>query len=498
MTGTGTFANPYIVDNWEELETAVSLTSESSDWNITCYIQFNPNSSNKVIDMKKVYPNGCPQYSIGHTVLEGNGWEIRNLYLTNSLFVVNTNGSVSGFKFTNFTHSTTLPFICAYSGSENSVSGTFYVERNVFSGTVDASGTTDTVNGFISGSYYDTSHHIRTTFHNNTFDLEVTGNGIFMLSNHIVNSNTDTPISFNDIKIHLNDNTFIPTGHGLFGNCYKGIVRDNRIDITLNTGTDFPISTECSRFTRNLILGSNSGKITEKVHNSRDINVFNSGQLQFSYISVNKACTAEQLGDFEYLSNLGFTTRQTKTSESIITQTLTDFESGNISSSGNTTDSNTVRAVDYISIDEFPVCVDRITIEATDINNNPLTADIRLYSSNTSTSPLITFSNVGSGGIVVNTNSVNQVKQYYRVVLKYSDGSQLTADKIKSCKVSFKIGYWYIDENNQLTNIAFLKNEPIPIESTSSIYLGSVEISKIFLGSEPINTLYYNTDKYNK
>lgn len=498
MTGTGTFADPYIVNNWEELETAVALTAESSDWNITCCIQFNPNSSNKVIDMKKVYPNGCPQYSIGHTVLEGNGWEIRNLYLTNSLFVVNTNGSVSGFKFTNLTHNTTLPFICAYPGSGNSVSGTFYVEHNVFSGTVEASGTATTVNGFISGSYYDTSHHIYTTFHNNTFDLEVSGNGIFMLSNHIIRSNTDTPIAFNDIKINLKGSTFIHANHGLFGNCYKAIIRDNRINITLDTGTNFPISTECSRFTRNLILGSNSGKITEKVHNSRDVNVFNNEQLQFSYVSVNKSCTSQQLSDFEYLSNLGFITQSAKTSESIITQTLTDFESGNISSSGNTEDSTAVRTAEYITIDELPVCVDRITVVATDVNDNPLTADIMLYSSNTSTSPLVTFSNKISGSIVVNTNSVNQTKQYYRIVLKYSDGSQLTPDKIKSCVVSFKIGYWYIDENNQLTNIAFLKNEPVPIESTSSIYLGSNNISKIFLGSEPINVLYYNADKYIK
>ena len=46
MTGTGTSADPYIVDNWND------LVSKMKEYDV--YIELDPNSENKVIDMKEV------------------------------------------------------------------------------------------------------------------------------------------------------------------------------------------------------------------------------------------------------------------------------------------------------------------------------------------------------------------------------------------------------------------------------------------------------------
>ena len=88
-------------------------------------------------------------------------------------------------------------------------------------------------------------------------------------------------------------------------------------------------------------------------------------------------------------------------------------------------------------------------------------------------------------------------KQYYRIVLKYSDGSALTPDKLKSCTITFKIGYWYIDDDNQLTNIAFIKNDSFipPIENPFPVFIGNKRIKEIFYGSKPIKFIYYGKQK---
>ena len=61
MTGSGTQTDPYIVDSWAEFESVVPLLGDSTYDNHVC-VQFNPNATNKVIDMQEIYPDGCPNY----------------------------------------------------------------------------------------------------------------------------------------------------------------------------------------------------------------------------------------------------------------------------------------------------------------------------------------------------------------------------------------------------------------------------------------------------
>lgn len=79
MTGTGISTDPYIVDNWND------LVSKMQEYN--AYIELDPNSENKVIDMNGVAPNGVGNISIKFKNLKGNNWTIKNIYCPYSCFL---------------------------------------------------------------------------------------------------------------------------------------------------------------------------------------------------------------------------------------------------------------------------------------------------------------------------------------------------------------------------------------------------------------------------
>ncbi len=83
MTGTGTQTDPYIVDNWND------LVSKMKEYDV--YIELDPNSENKVIDMNDAAPNGVGNISIKFRKLKGNGWTIKNIYCPyKNLFTYNS------------------------------------------------------------------------------------------------------------------------------------------------------------------------------------------------------------------------------------------------------------------------------------------------------------------------------------------------------------------------------------------------------------------------
>ncbi|MDE6679597.1 MAG: hypothetical protein K2K02_11215 [Ruminococcus sp.] len=94
MTGTGTQADPYIVDNWADFM--------STSKNAT-YIEWDKNAENKVIDFNEIRPQG---YSTtvkmgGHT--KYNGWVFKNFYSTASIALEfgSAGETISGVTFEN-------------------------------------------------------------------------------------------------------------------------------------------------------------------------------------------------------------------------------------------------------------------------------------------------------------------------------------------------------------------------------------------------------------
>lgn len=77
MTGTGTQADPYIVDNWADFVTAAGTDG--------AYVEF---AADTVIDMDNVAPEGIgTQIVFRCTEINGNGGEIRGLFLINNAYL---------------------------------------------------------------------------------------------------------------------------------------------------------------------------------------------------------------------------------------------------------------------------------------------------------------------------------------------------------------------------------------------------------------------------
>lgn len=93
MTGTGTQADPYIVDNWTDFVTAVG-TSDA-------YVEF---VENTVIEMNEVARTGIGSaINIQCTQLDGKNSTIRNLYLTDNanLYFQKANAIIKNFTISN-------------------------------------------------------------------------------------------------------------------------------------------------------------------------------------------------------------------------------------------------------------------------------------------------------------------------------------------------------------------------------------------------------------
>ena len=119
MTGTGTQADPFIVDNWADFVTAIGTSS--------AYVEF---AEDTVIDMDDDYSTGISStININCTQIDGKGSIIKNLYLTGGAYFYFQSSFTlkninlldmrreynSGFTFSFYTSGTFLN--CAISGS---------------------------------------------------------------------------------------------------------------------------------------------------------------------------------------------------------------------------------------------------------------------------------------------------------------------------------------------------------------------------------------------
>ena len=286
MTGSGTQTDPYIVDSWAEFESVVTKSR--------VIIKFNPDAENKIIDMNKIYPEGCPIYTIGRfSQVHGNGWEIQNLYLKNPLFR-GGGVTISEFKFTSFNHETSQAFLLGTSGYRS------LFEKNIFSGKTCS---TRFLTALVSGGDYGTVIDC----YNNSFGLTVYNDVTFQLANYLNASSDKKDVMFNNIKIQLTGNSKI-NSNGLFGECNHHNFVNNRINVIANTGCDFPIVKESSGFSGNVILGSNSGTIKPLYSGTcTGVNIYNSDTLTYTGTDSRfKGCTTEQIRNAEYLQSIGF------------------------------------------------------------------------------------------------------------------------------------------------------------------------------------------------
>lgn len=93
MTGTGTQADPFIVDNWPDFVTAVETSG--------AYVAFPEGGG--TIDMNSVAPEGISQVQLRCVSIEGNGWNICNLYTVgHGAFYSRSSVTINNLNFLNF------------------------------------------------------------------------------------------------------------------------------------------------------------------------------------------------------------------------------------------------------------------------------------------------------------------------------------------------------------------------------------------------------------
>lgn len=93
MTGTGTQADPFVVDAWPDFVTAAETSG--------AYVAFPEGGG--TIDMNGVAPESIAQVQLRCASIEGNGWNIRNLYVSgHGAFYLRSNVIINSLSITDF------------------------------------------------------------------------------------------------------------------------------------------------------------------------------------------------------------------------------------------------------------------------------------------------------------------------------------------------------------------------------------------------------------
>jgi hypothetical protein len=100
-TGTGTQADPYIVDNWDDFLLVCNLTTST-------YIKW-ADSEDKVVDFNEINPQGYDSTIEIKGNVDFNGWELRNLWSRANRAIMITGassplGGISNVRITNARH----------------------------------------------------------------------------------------------------------------------------------------------------------------------------------------------------------------------------------------------------------------------------------------------------------------------------------------------------------------------------------------------------------
>ena len=156
------------------------------------------------------------------------------------------------------------------------------------------------------------------------------------------------------------------------------------------------------------------------------------------------------------------------------------IEQGSISSSGNTSDSQKVRSTGYL---QFIGDDDRtVTMTATATTGKIIQVDLLGYTSSATTSPSFDLYWYDSPHDF-NISSYSNVT-YFRVVLKYKDGSTLVPEEVASCVIECNYTYpWYMDGDQPMPIGAL----PILQERVTEPYPAS--LWRYEGGNTPVNAL---------
>lgn len=272
MTGTGTQAEPYIVDTWEDFRTAVSTSG--------AYIEVKPNT---VWNFNEIAPTGLPETTINCAQINGNDCELWHPYVRDHFLFINASDAIinklhilklnaegisagAGFFKTNSIHTQGRCNYCKFSG---------------------------TLTGSTSYAYFHCANHQASDiYYSCSVNLEVAG--MF----EITSGSYDDYPRFTDCNIKLECSAVTLTQA-------MGLVK-SQLEYSANTAIQLYIDVG-SALSR-IYPKTAGGTIKNDAGASALILADSSGISSETTVTNVTLCTPEQLDDAEYLTSIGFLT----------------------------------------------------------------------------------------------------------------------------------------------------------------------------------------------
>lgn len=290
MTGTGTQADPFIVDNWPDFVTAIGTAN--------AYVEFPEGGG--VIDMNDAAPTGIPEISVACASIKGNDWIIQNLYCKGHRGLSTAYGkyvSINKLHFLNFYFDDNGVYdfhgIMLFGNSDDERQGYYFTECR-FSGiancTFQSSDAAGRRNGlFRQGNFWEICRLVRCSFN-------VRLNGYAILLSGSTYAYEDNRVEYCNIKV--SGNSPLWTIDGDYRNC---LISGDSV------ATAFDAKRGSSNFNVVNVDFSNASNF-ECIGRSGAVNLINTDLLPSGatigtgFIGV----TTEQLHDAAYLASLGF------------------------------------------------------------------------------------------------------------------------------------------------------------------------------------------------
>ena len=262
MTGTGTQADPYIVDNWTEF---MMIDTNSAE----IFVRW-ADAENKTIDFNDIMPEGFSATVNFPAYVDFNGWTLRNFHSTAKYAIINQGNLIENLIFENFYITQCLMY------------GAFLLKNCIFSGIVQ---TTTNVTLFSGCGLQNSSLNIRT---NAKVNVTVFGGGGF--------SSPKTQITNSDVILDILCKAL---------SICDATVKNSRISGKIQVVSSTNITLEKTLSMSNIFNVESNYPLK---YSSSSISVFNSdiaeksSDSNASFVGVN----SEQLKNAEYLYSIGF------------------------------------------------------------------------------------------------------------------------------------------------------------------------------------------------
>lgn len=269
MQGTGTQADPLIPADWDEVIEAVGTSG--------AYVSF-PSGGGEY-NMNDISPTGMPMLEVKCTRIDGNGWNLKNIYSTSGVIQPTGKVTINDLNFVDFEFQGSKFFDTSGSTNRQAI-----INNCKFSGIL-------TAGKLFNRSNYSTSY----VFQLNNCSINVRAdNDAVVFGDRMDNSSGKALVQFCNVQISGNSSN--PFGYAQMQNCFV----QGKMSPTGDNGIKLVSGSNYNIIVADLSQSASSALLTCP----NGINLINSDLLPAgtSIPAGMKGCTTEQLKDASYLA----------------------------------------------------------------------------------------------------------------------------------------------------------------------------------------------------